>query len=227
VPVDARGPGDATPLFLAAWNGHVEAVRALLEMGADANAVCGGTSVWTKVSLHFWSERHRAVARALLDHGASCTFAEACTLGHVPAIERLLASDPDAKDRPGPNGKTPIDVAVLRADVALARRLLDAGASDPRGRARALVAATAFADRDVSRQLHRRSTFALTTFHDCSFADTTFSNVNLAGALFDNVNLGGARIDDAHVTGLTIFGIEVEPLLRKELERRAKMPKRA
>ena len=66
--------------------------------------------------------------------------------------------------------------------------------------------------------IYERSTFALTTFHDCNFGQTTFSNVNLAGARFDNVNLADVRIGDAHVTGMTIYGIEVQPLLRKELD---------
>ena len=36
-PVDARN-GNTTPLHQAAWTGNVEAVRALIEHGADVNA---------------------------------------------------------------------------------------------------------------------------------------------------------------------------------------------
>jgi hypothetical protein len=36
------------------------------------------------------------------------------------------------------------------------------------------------------------------------------------------VNLPGASIDNAFIRGLRIYGIETEPLLVKELERRAR-----
>jgi uncharacterized protein YjbI with pentapeptide repeats len=43
----------------------------------------------------------------------------------------------------------------------------------------------------------------------------------LAGVRIDNANLSGARIDNAFIKGMTIYGIEIEPLLVKERERRA------
>jgi len=91
-----------------------------------------------------------------------------------------------------------------------------------RKRAKDLKRALAAGDESAARRV---ASFALTTFHDCNFDRTTFSNVSLAGARFDNVNLADVRIGDAHVTGMTIYGIEVQPLLHKELERRAKAQK--
>ena len=221
VAIDARGPSDATALYLAAWNGHAEAVRVLLAAGADTTVTSGGLSVWQRVFQHIWSERHRDVARALLEHGVACTLVEACVLSHLPTVRGILARDPAALEQSDRAGRTPLELAVLNADVPLARTLLEAGAEDPRGRGRALVDAVPVQGQRLARGVYRSSTFELTNFHDCNFGDVTFSNVNLAGARFDNVNLGGARIDNAHLSKLTIFGIEVAPLLQKELERRA------
>jgi ankyrin repeat protein len=221
VDVNARGPLGATPLFLAAWGGHAGVVRQLLDAGADASAPGReGQTVWQCVQLHLWSEAHRAVARALLDHGLSCSLHEACRLGHRPAVERLLAEDPASRDRADASGVTPLDIAVLEADVELARLLLAAGAADPRGQARALVAADPVRDRQLRGAVYRNCSFQICNFHDVNLSDAVFSDVNLAGARFDNVNLGNARIDRAHIRGLTIYGIEVEPLLLRELEKR-------
>ena len=51
--------------------------------------------------------------------------------------------------------------------------------------------------------------------------DVIFSDVNLTGARIDNVNLSGASIDNAFIKGMTIYGIEIEPLLTKEIRQRA------
>lgn len=55
---------------------------------------------------------------------------------------------------------------------------------------------------------------------DVNLGHATLANVTLKGVRFDNVNLSGARIDNAFIRGMTIFGVEVEPLLTKELARR-------
>jgi ankyrin repeat protein len=219
--VNARGPLGATPIFLATWGGHVEAVRMLLGAGADARAPGReGQSVWQCVQLHLWSERHRAVARALLDHGLACSLHEACRLGHRSAVERMLAADPASRDRTDAGGVTPLDIAVLAADVELARLLLAAGAADPQGQGGALVDAEPVRERIFRGTVYRNCNFQTSNFHGVNLADATFSDVNLAGARFDMVNLGNARIDNAHIRGLTIYGIEVEPLLVRELEKR-------
>lgn len=218
---NARGPLGATPLFLAVWGGHADLVRMLLGAGADARAPGrAGQTLWQCVQLHLWSERHRAVARALLDHGLSCSLHEACRLGHLSAVERLLAEDPACRDRADASGVTALDIAVLEAHVELARLLIEGGAADPRGQGRALVAADPVRNREFRGAVYRGCSFQTSNFHGVNLADATFSDVNFAGARFDYVNLANARIDNAHIRGLTIYGIEVEPLLVRELEKR-------
>lgn len=226
--LEARGPANATALFLAAWNGQIEAVRLLLDAGADANPICrGGQSAWEVVCLHLWSNAHREIARMLLERGVTCSLEEACILSHLPTVRALIARDAEAKEERGPNGKTPLELALLNADVELARTLLDAGAADPGGRARALIDAAPETSQNHSGTLYRNCSFENANFHDATLANAVFSDVNLSGALFDNVNLAGVRIDNANTRGLTIYGIEVGPLLDQELERRAKAKERA
>jgi ankyrin repeat protein len=140
VDLEARGPQNSTALFLAAWNGQIGAVRLLLEAGAEPNPICrDGQSVWQNLWLHIWSAPHREIAKLLLEHGVPCSLDEACVLSHLPTVERLLAEQPELKDRPNERGITPLMRAILNADARLARVLLDAGAEDPQGLGRALV----------------------------------------------------------------------------------------
>jgi len=222
VDIHARGPANSTALFLAVWNGQVEAVRILLEAGAEANPIGRhGQSAWEIAFLHAWSPRHREVAKLLLTHGVLCTLHEACVLSHLPTVHRLLADHPELKDRANDQGVTPLAVAVLKGDVELARILLDAGAEDPKGQGRVLVSTQPERRTQFARSVLRNCSFEAAQFHDCSLKDVVLSNINLSGATIDNVNLSGASIDHAFIRGLTIYGIEVEPLLVKELERRA------
>ena len=166
---------------------------------------------------------HRAIARLLLEHGVPCSLHEACALSHLPTVHGILARDPDAKDRPDEKGALPIEIAVLSADLELATALLDAGAADPKGQARALIDGTRQDNRDLSKTLYRNCNLQSASFQ----ANAVFSDINLAGALIENVNLSGARVDKAFIKGMTIYGIEIEPLLVKELERRAARPRKS
>jgi ankyrin repeat protein len=220
--IEARGPENSTALFLAAWNGQVEAVRVLLQAGADPNPICrAGQSAWEIVFLHQWSAQHRRVARLLLDHGVRCSLHEACILSHLPTVKRLLLEDPVAVNRSNDAGLTPLVIATLNADVELARFLLEAGASDPQGQGRALITAEERLGQSFDGAVFKRCSFQVVNFHDCTLKDATFSNVNLSGIRIDHANLTGAHIDNAGIDGMKIYGIEILPLLTKELERRA------
>jgi ankyrin repeat protein len=222
VDVNARGPADSSALFLAVWNGQVEGVRLLLDAGADPNLVGrNGQTPWQVAFLHAWSKPHREAARLLLDRGARCTIHEACTLSHVATVTRLLAESPALANQANEKGLTPLGIAIRSADVELARVLLDAGADDPKGRGRALVSAEPQQRRNLARTVFRDCSFDTAHFHDCNLKHATLSNINLSDAIFDNVNLSGATIDNASIKGLKIYGIDVEPLLVKELEKRS------
>jgi len=225
--LEARGPMNSTLLFLALWNGQTKAVQLLLDAGAEPNPVCrDGESAWQLAMKHIWSRSHRAIARLLLDRGVECSFAEACALSHLPTVRKLLELDPEAKDRADANGKQPIEIAILNADIELARALLAAGATDPKGLARALLESSTQDNRNLAKTLYRNCNLRQASFHDCNLADVVFSDINLSGARIDNVNLSGVRVDNAFIKGMTIYGIEIEPLLAKELERRAAREKK-
>ena len=68
-------------------------------------------------------------------------------------------------------------------------------------------------------------------FRDCALARSTFTDVNLSGAVFSNatlrqarftnVDLSGVTIDDANIEGLTIFGHDIQALIRAQIARQA------
>lgn len=219
---DLRGAEAVRALFLAGSNGHVDAVRALLEAGVDPTLPTpDGQHVWQRVWLHTWGANYRAIARLLLDHGVVCSFHEACEVGHVPTVARLLAEDPTRKDAPAPAGRTPIETAVINADAELARVLVTAGAADPKGQGRALVDGPPRRRENLAGTVFRNCTFDRANFHDSSLADTVFADIDLSGAHFHNVNLSNVRIESAFIRNLTIWGIDVVPLLEAEQRRRA------
>ncbi len=216
VDVNARGPSGSTALALAAGNGHVEAVRLLLAAGAQPSK-----GLWDHVFLHIWGAPYREIARMFVDWGLPCNFEEACVLSHLPAARRLLAADPGLKDRPGPDGDPPLITAVRNADVDLARLLLEAGAADPRGQAKALVEAEPQRGKSFAGAVYRNCSFDRANFQSCSLENVIFRDVDLSGANISMVNLTRVTIEAAWIDGMTIYGIEVAPLLKQERERRA------
>lgn len=81
----------------------------------------------------------------------------------------------------------------------------------------------------VSARFERRDLKG-TVFKDCNLAGARFDDVDLSGAVVDNVNLRGAtfadvnlsgvRVENANIDGLTIFGHDIQALIRAELARR-------
>lgn len=146
-----------TPLHWAASSGDVEVLDALLDAGADIEApgavFTGGTALSDAVVFAQWR-----AARRLLERGAATTIWQAAALGVLDRVRRLCDAKPaPARDaltnalwhacrggqqavaehlvdcgadlnRPGHDGKTPLDVAEANCAPDLARWLRERGA---------------------------------------------------------------------------------------------------
>lgn len=121
---NAGAPGE-TPLHWAASSDDVEVARALIDGGADIEAmgasIGGGTPLYDAVGYGCWH-----VARLLLERGARVhTLWQAAGLGLLPRVEEFLAGDP-------PPSRQDLDDAFCQAchggQRRMAERLLRAGA---------------------------------------------------------------------------------------------------
>ena len=132
-PVDASG---ATPLMLAAHNGHAEVVRRLVELGSDA----GIRDARGRTALHHGAEGGNAqVVEALISGGADAdnldSFGEsalhlAAARGHAESVEILLDAGVSPSLHDGMFGSTPLHKAA-RGNHADAARALLMGGADP------------------------------------------------------------------------------------------------
>lgn len=122
----------AMPLHLAAHFGHVDTVRALLELGAPLTGQAGG--VFGNTALHAAAAGGRtAVVEVLLKAGAPPDHLDAngCTALHVAAAVgavatlELLLTCGASRDARANDGRTPLDVARERG-MANAIRILTA-----------------------------------------------------------------------------------------------------
>jgi len=137
---DAKG---RTPLFYAIWRLRPEAVRVLLEAGADPNEghergyPVMHVIVWTKVhSPDSGKKRRCEVLAALIAHGGDVdarnpggptTLHRAAYAGRVSAAKVLLeaGADPNARET---NGRTPLDTAEAHRQDEVAELLRACGA---------------------------------------------------------------------------------------------------
>ncbi len=124
-----------TPLMEAAWEGHTEAVKALLDAGAEINA---REERFELSALMFASGRgHTEAVKALLDAGADPNLADnyretplmaASDKGHAEVIKALLdaGADPNLRNI---DGLTALMSAAGRGYSEVVRHLMAAGAA--------------------------------------------------------------------------------------------------
>ncbi|KXZ44518.1 hypothetical protein GPECTOR_66g246 [Gonium pectorale] len=119
---------------MAAQNGHVEAIAALLQAGANKDAA--DKKGWTPLHIAALKGHVEAIA-ALLQAGANKDAAKekgwtplhiAAQNGHVEAIAALLQADAN-KDAATKDGATPLHVAAQNGHVEAIAALLQAGAN--------------------------------------------------------------------------------------------------
>jgi ankyrin repeat protein len=119
-----------SPLHLASYFGHAEAVDVLLAHGADARAVARNPTALT--ALHSAvAGRHHAIAARLLDHGADpdalqsggwTALHAAARLGDSETVDLLLSRGADATLE-SDDGRDAAAMAAERGHAALAARL--------------------------------------------------------------------------------------------------------
>ena len=130
----AMGGGWATPLFLAAKQGHVKAVAALLARGANPNATA--MESWTP--LHIAAAKgHTAVVTELLKHGAKANALTdrgetalqwAAANGNTAIVKDLVQIGKADLRVLNMEGKTPLHLAAEGAHLETVKYLLSAGA---------------------------------------------------------------------------------------------------
>jgi uncharacterized protein YjbI with pentapeptide repeats len=135
-----------------------------------------------------------------------------CTAADVRIIKSLADKDYGLRAFvfADPDGNR-IDVGQHIANRAAAEPGAQApGANEPRR----------FEHRNMDETLFAHCSLSGAHFDDANLAGSLFSNVSLRDARFTDVNLAGVSIDNANITGLTIFGYDVQELIRAELARR-------
>ena len=117
-----------TALFVAARNNHLQAVRTLLDRGADPNIAAGdGQTPLSTACLHTLSQEcDTEIVRLLVRHGAPITLEAAIVLEDVEAIAGFVADDPALLH--GQDHESPIGYAIHAWRPASLCCLIQAGA---------------------------------------------------------------------------------------------------
>lgn len=133
VDVDDRADDGFTPLMVAAQEGHVRVVEALLHHGAGANLSC--ERGWTAL-MACCGHGHLAIARTLVGAGAEIDAQDrdgisplntAAHGGHFAVVEYLIGAGARVKC-PDEGGLCPLHRAAMRGNLAMAKLLASAGA---------------------------------------------------------------------------------------------------
>jgi len=133
--LDTRDEDGETPLHIAAREGHLQAVKQLVALGANINASSDYGAPLDRAALR----GHTEVIRFLLEHGAIAAsqrywgrtpLHEAARMGHTDAVKLLLdhGSPVDSIDRYG-NDRTPLHAAIFPGAKEVVRLLLKYGAN--------------------------------------------------------------------------------------------------
>jgi ankyrin repeat protein len=122
-----------TPLLAAAFGGSVDAVRAIVERGADVNNIPTGYRAWT------WTAEHIATTEQPLAQAASLGYTAlivASEKGYTDIVAYLLAHGADPK-LANMEGDTPLSMAAEQGHAKVVAMLLEKGVDPDEGRAQA------------------------------------------------------------------------------------------
>lgn len=133
--LEAHSPDGWTPLHLAAFFGHPELAKALLNRGANVDA--RSTNAMTNTPLHAAvAGRKPEVIRVLIDRGANVNLRQhggwtalqgAAQAGDRELVELLLANGADPNAR-ADNNQAALDLALLKGHQEIAELLEATGA---------------------------------------------------------------------------------------------------
>lgn len=121
-----------TPLLAAAFGGSVEAVRAIVEHGADVNHVANGYRAWT------WTAERVPLTEQPIAKAASLgdtALILAAQIGHADSVAYLLEHGADPK-LANPEGDTPLSVAAEQGHSKIVAMLLAKGIDPDEGQQR-------------------------------------------------------------------------------------------
>lgn len=126
---DARSPGDASPLLVAARNGHVETVRVLLEHGAQPNpdGWRGYTALTHAIHRSLRGEGSRPL-ELLLAAGARYNLVDAVLANDLELVRRMLDEGGNPNEGEGSYGGPLLMEAAHYGYVEMVRLLLNHGA---------------------------------------------------------------------------------------------------
>lgn len=121
------GPGGQTSLHAAAYRGHRDVIRLLVESGArtEVRDAYGFTPLQTSYMVGPYAPD---ATRTLLELGAEMDLMTAAFLGDMERVEQLLATE--SPDQKSPLlGRTPVHFAAAGGNVGILLRLFEAGAN--------------------------------------------------------------------------------------------------